>query len=326
MMASWRLVLAGSLALVAGTALGPAAFAQPVHAQPGSILIFPLFDARPHKGTLISVTNTNQSTLHCANDRTQRQGDVDVLYTYIDGETCLEFNVTEHLTPGDTLTVFADQHNPESNFGWLWVDARDPVSGDPIDFDFLIGSAIIVDTDLDFLFSYTPYPFRGLPNGDSGPGTDACGREFTDVNEDSFADFDGVEYDFFPDELLLDQFFQENGPFADEVTLMSTEVQQTSVTLLTKNNREQSFSRSLTFDCWTRGPLGLISNVFGQLGGDPNELKTSQGQSLQTGWIRFRSNDPMLGVFMHNVTGTSLAGGRELQYIGTQTARLPRID
>ena len=107
---------------------------------------------------------------------------------------------------------------------------------------------------------------------------------------------------------------------------MSTEVQQTSVTLLTKNNREQSFSRSLTFDCWTRGPLGLISNVFSHLGGDPDELKTSQGQSLQTGWIRFRSDDPMLGVFMHNVTGTSMAGGRELQYIGTQTARLPRID
>ncbi len=326
MKAKMSLIPLGSLALGSLALLAPAALAQPRHAEPGSILIFPNIDSRPHKGTLVSVTNTNRSTQACPDDRTQRIGGVDVLYTYIDGENWLEFNTREHLTPGDTLTVMADQHNPELNFGWLWVEARDPVSGDPIDFDYLIGSAIVVDRDLDFLFSYTPYPFRALPEEDSGAGPDACGREFTDVNDDAIADFDGVEYDFFPDDLLLDQFFEEGGLFQDEITLLSTEMSQTSVTLLTKNNREQGFSRGLTFECWTRGPLGLISNIFGRLNGDPDELRSPTGVSLQTGWVRFLSDDPMLGVFMHKVSGTSMAGGSELQYEGTQVARLFRVD
>jgi hypothetical protein len=314
------------LALAAGGMLAPPALSQPRHAEPGSILIFPCFDARPRKGTLVTVTNTNKNTQRCSQDRYLRNGDVDVLYTYIDGENWLEFNVTERLTPGDTLTVLANEHNPESNHGWLWVEARDPVSGEAIDFDFLIGSAIIVDTDVDFLFSYTPYAFRGLPEGGGGAGTDACDRDFTDLNDNRAADFDGEEYDLFPDELLLDQFFQEAGPFRDELTLLSTSMQGTSVTLLVHNNREQSFSRGFTFDCWTRGPLGLISNVFGRLNGDPDELRMSTGRSVQTGWIRFRSADPILGVFMHRVRETPLAGGRELQYQGTKVARLERVD
>ncbi len=318
--------LAGSVAIVGASLGSPAALAQPRHAEPASILIFPCFDSRPHRGTLITVTNTNRSTIHCPDDRNLRVGAIDVLYTYIDGENCREFNILESLTPGDTLTVFADQHNPEMNTGWLWVEARDQSSGDPVDFDYLIGSAIIVDMDLDFLNSYTPFPFRGLPDGGEGPDEDGCGRQLTDVNLDTFADFDGIEYDFFPDDLLLDQFFQERGIVSNELALMSTEPMQTVVQLEIRNNRERAFSADLPFDCFTKGPLGAISNVFGRLLGDPNELRTSSGGSLQTGWVRFSSDDGILGVFTHKITGTTFSGGRELQYENTQVARLERVD
>ena len=148
-----------------------------IHAQPGSVLIFPLFDSTEQNGTLISVTNTNTSTQGC-DENNMRVGDICLHYIYInhnpddpgtegDEESCLEFDRFECLTPGDTLTVAADQHNPQLLDGWLWIEARDPETLDPVAYNYLIGSAIIVESATEFVWSYTPYSFKGLPtNGD----------------------------------------------------------------------------------------------------------------------------------------------------------------
>ncbi|MBI1849448.1 MAG: hypothetical protein HYR85_03785 [Planctomycetes bacterium] len=317
--------------------------------QPASALIFPLFESRSGKGTLITVTNLDTDRRDCGNGF--REGDVCLLYTYFgfdpDLGFCREFNTTECLTPGDTLTVFADQHNPEQHQGWLWVEARDPESGRAIQFDHLIGSAIIVDMNTDFLFHYLPYGFRSHANDavlDFEISGDACGRAFTDVDGDDFADFDGREYDFWPQELRLDNFFQQGGTapqFGTDLTLASCDVDPfdgslTHVNFGVWNNRERRFSAQLDFECFFRGPLTDISNITTNLAGDPNELVIGT-RHIQTGWLELIPSDPILGVFHTRISGTNFAAGHQLEFVGEfgglcdfnpdhHPCSLPRVD
>lgn len=299
------------------------ALAQPpdpnIHAIPASALIFPLFDSNPMKGTLISVTNTNTSTTSCGNG--YKRGDICVHYVYVDGEDCSEFDRTECLTPGDTLTVIADLHNPHQVTGWLWVEARDPETLEPISYNHLIGSAIIVESDLDFVWAYTPYSFRALVTG--GEGSD-CGFPFTDVVNQGFADFNGIEYEFFPDELILDNFFEQSGRVGNEITLMSVKpFGDTNVSAIIWNNDEVPFSKGFVFECHTRGPLSLISSIVEDLGGVSGEPL----ERFQTGWIEFRSSYGILGVFKHSVNraGLQFGAGHELHVDGTQAVELERF-
>ncbi len=320
-----KMMTMATVALLAAGALAEPASGQPVHAQPASSLFFPLFDSTPGRGTLITVTNTNGDTDDCPGGGSGGFdiGDIRLHYVYVNGDDCSEFNLDEDLTPGDMLTVFADQHNPEQDQGWLWVEARDPESGLPIDFDYLIGSAIIVDMGTDFLWSYTPYPFRALPDDGPGPDVDACGRELTDADEDGCADFNGIEYDFFPDILYLDNFFAEGDVgskvMSNELTLMSPIDEFEILRFGIWNNDEDRFSRSFPFQCWTRLQLSDISLVVRRqnLGGDPNELVLN-GTSILTGWVEIDAELPLLGVFAHIVTSAQqtadLVAGRELQF------------
>ncbi|MBI1849454.1 MAG: hypothetical protein HYR85_03815 [Planctomycetes bacterium] len=304
------------------------ATAQPVVGQPASALVFPYFDSTPSHGTLITVTNTNTSRVSCGN--TFRQGDIDVHYIYFGFDTgrgfCREFNNDHSLTPGDTITVFADQDDPEGEIGWLWVEARDPESGDAVDFDYLIGSAIVVNTGTDFLFHYLPYGFRShADEAKTLTTTDGCGRTLTDLDGGLDADFDGVEYDFWPQRLLLDQFFQQGGSnptFANSLTLASCDVDPfdndfgTSVSIHPWNNRERRFSAFLNFECFFHDALApAVSNVFLNLLGDNDELVLGS-RHIQTGWIEFDANDAIVGVFHQSISGTFFAAGHQLEFEG----------
>jgi HYR domain-containing protein len=293
--------------------------------QPASALVFPLFDSTAHRGTVITVTNTDTDRLLCGNGF--HAGDVRLLYTYFgfdeSRQFCREFDTSHFLTPGDTLTVLADQDNPEGEVGWLWVEARDPETGEAIAFDHLLGSAIVVDTDLDFLDQYLPYGFRSYVARAGLLGVPGCSAPPTDVNGNGRADFDGIEYDFWPQRLLLDQFFQEGGGtggFANELTLASCDVDPfddhgTNVSIHPWNNRERSFSVALNFECFFHAPLSSISGIFARLGGDPNELVVS-GHHLQSGWVEFDADDPILGVFFQRVVGSGFAAGHQMQIAG----------
>ena len=196
---SFGYAFAAVATLVAGATT---AQAQPRHLQPGSLLIYPFYDSSPGAGTIISVTNTNSDRTFCPNEDF-RAGDVVLHYVYIDGATWREFDRFEPLTPGDTLSVLADSHNPEMDRGFLTVKALDPVTLDAIDFDYLIGDAIVVQSDFNFLWGYTPYSFRGLADDNTQQD---CNRITTDDDQDGKADFDGTEYDMFPSELFVDSF------------------------------------------------------------------------------------------------------------------------
>jgi len=317
---------AAAVALLA-IVLAPVASAQPVHLQPGSVLVYPLFDSSPGAGTVVCVTNTNDDNTFCP-DQDFRGGDVLVHYQYIDGIDWREFDRFELLTPGDTLCVIVDDHNPEGNVGFLVVSATDPSDmSKKIDFDMLIGSAIVVQSDLNFLWSYTPYSFLG---GAVGGAPTPCARAATDADADLALDFDGIEYSLFPREIFVDSFFEETGNFANALTLLTTTGPdfQAEVAFLFWNNIEQKFSRTFRFTCWHTSPLSEISQIVTDLGGDDEETGRPD---TETGWASIRGTrtldlagnpvpgqiPPVLGVFNQMVTSTDFSAGHALHYTGS---------
>jgi len=319
------------LAVVVGLTLASVASAQGLHLTPSSALIYPLFDSTPGAGTVICVTNTNKDFTYCE-ETDYRVGDILVHYQYIAGDDCLEFDRYEFLTPGDTLCVLADLHNPESDQGFLVVSVAEPSTGEKIFFDHLIGSAIVVQSDLNFLWSYTPYGFHASGGIDPNP----CIRHETDHDGDGAMDFDGNEYAQFPESLMLDSFFEERNNFSNQLTLMSTAGQDyiNEVNVWVFNNIETRYSRTLKFVCWWNGPLSEITQVVTDLQGDPEEMGHPP---VETGWVKIEGNrlldlagnpvvyppghpeagdivvPPLLGVFAQFISSTDFAAGRPLQ-------------
>jgi hypothetical protein len=254
-------------------------------------------------------------------------------------ETCQRSDTDEDLTPADTLTVLARGHNPNQELGYLVVEARDPETNRPIDYDFLIGSALVVNSEFDFQWAYTPFAFEGLPLGlPPLAGASDCDHPFIEAagtDSAAFQDFNGLEYSFFPDVLLLDQFFGEGVPggspvaFGNRLFLMSTDPGDTDIFLVGYNNNERRFSRTFGFDCYLATSLGELTQAVTQQnlasGSDGAEL-----QGISTGWLKLQSTNStghgILGVFRQETTigGSPFISGRELQFQGARVARLPR--
>jgi hypothetical protein len=331
-------VIAGVLALAGMTAT--VAQAQPEAYEPASVLVYPYFDSRPQNATMINVTNTNTDRSVCADNDNLMTGDVRLHFVYY-GDTFadinsgeanwLEFDRFEDLTPGDTLTVLAWTHNPEMEMGFLTVRALSPDTDEPIDFDYIIGSAYMANAALDLMWSYVPYAFQAV----GSTGTSTCGHDI--VTTDPGTRFDDSDYVSFPDVLFLDMFIEERiGLFENKLVLMSTSGQDfiNETDFLIWNNREERFSRTHKFVCWTSLPLSGVSQVVKNLGGDPDEFL------VQTGWIRidgrrvldlsgnpvtdgdFANGPALLGVYMQTVR-SEFQSGHELHFEGSQNASLP---
>jgi hypothetical protein len=331
--------LVATVGITAGSAM-----AQPLHLQPASVLVFPLFDSRPATATILNVTNTNENRVSCNNGF--RQGDVLLHYVYVGLDTqdpnavCLEFDRFEPLTPADTITVLASEHNPEGAAGFLVVSSLDPESAQLIDFDFLIGSAYVANSSLDIMWSYTPAPFQAVAA--SPVSTDNCGRDVI-VAGTSPIRFDGTDYATFPDKLFIDSFFQEkNGIFSNRLTLMSTHGQDyiNELDVFMFDNEEDKFSRTFKFTCWTSVKMSDISSVAKNLGGS-DEFRVGKKAPIMTGWAildgrrvldragNLVENDPdILGVFTQTILGApkkgalNLNAGHMLHYTGSQNAVL----
>lgn len=278
-----RRVLVAALLLVVSCVCVGSAEAQPRDLEPGSLLIFPFFDNRPGRQSVITVTNTNLDRSVAGNGF--KAGDVLVHYVYVGGEDWLEFDRSEFLTPGDMLSVSTADHNPHGGFGFLYVYAVDPETHAPVDFDHLIGDVLIVDAGVEGGWSIQGVAFRGLPGGVPAPdpGTSGSGFAFTDADGDGLRDFDEVEYDAFPAELFVPRFFEE-GPKNEMQLVLFTSfgpefIVASDVTIF--NNAEDRFSRDLRFSCWFAGNLSEISGITADLGGDPDEF-----EPRETGWLR----------------------------------------
>ena len=310
----WLWILTGSLVLLAVPRM---ATAQPdcdpltppweeavrmSELEPGSHLIFPFYDARGGAVTIHTVTNLNYNRVRA--DNTYLTGDVLLHYFYVSGVDCLVFNRFEFLTPGDTLSVVAADHTPEGDFGYMFVRAEDPETGLQVDFDYLIGDQIVVDPRGNFVWTVPAMGFRALTDERFSklgvdPERSGTGHAFVDIaandgDEDFASDFNGYEYAFFPDRLLISSFFEQNQNVDTELILITPLDPLARVTrnFWFFNNEETKFSRSFNFSCYWAGPLAEISNIVTNLEGDPRELPLP---GLEAGWALIDGRRATLG-------------------------------
>jgi hypothetical protein len=229
------------------------------------------------KGSLISVTNTNGDRRVLPNNF--RRGDVDVHYFYIEQRNWRVFDRVERLTPNDIFTVITADHNPEQGEGFLFVVAKDPETERAIDFDYLIGREIVVDMVGNVCYATVAFSVQG----ERPPYSP------TDINNDGIAQFDGSEYTELPDSFYIDSFMEQvPDGLIDEVVLLTTLGADYRVDLnwLFYNNREDVFSRTFSFVCWTKVRLDQISLVTMF----PNLNGTNPGGEARTGWARVDGN------------------------------------
>ena len=239
-----------------------------------SALLFQNFYVGDGEGSLICVTNTNTDMEYC-DESDFRAGDIMLHYIYIDGTDWSEFDRFEFLTPGDTLCVLADQHNVDQNDGALFVLSMDPETMEYVTFEYLVGSALMVDSDINMMYSYTPVCLTGVPTSN-----DVCDLAETDLDGDTAPDFDGAEYGMLPNQVIIPTFIEEKGQFSNELALFTTAggYYDVEVNWLFYNNNERAYSRSQRITCYWKGALSEISNVVTVLNGDPDEL------AVETGW------------------------------------------
>jgi hypothetical protein len=233
--------------------------------RPGSLLLYPIFDNRDNNITLVSITNTNCDMSVLPNNFLA--GTVDVEFVYIarygpNGQDlpCLETNRTRRLTPCDTITLWTDADNPNADQGYLYAFAKDPITGQAIVWNHLIGDVVIYSTSEALRDSVQAVPFIGI----------GAERSATDVDNDGIRDLDDVEYSQAPDELLIPRFLgqdaaQEGTTFRSRLILvgLSGGTQfDTTVDFLIYNDNEEPFSAEYTFRCWAYPRLADINSAF----------------------------------------------------------------
>jgi streptogramin lyase len=264
--------------------------------NPASLLLFPEFDSRAGCMSLLTVSNTSADFTELGSNFA---GTVLVEFVYVgrsgaNGQSipCLEFNRTHLLTPNDTLTVIARAHNPDQEQGYMYAFAKDPLTGEAIVHDHLVGHALVTRALESADCAYNPFAFLGI-----GPA-----RSETDHDGDGVRDLNGLEYTCVGDELLFPRFLGQdglpglaNGYRSDLVLINLTGGTNfsTLVDLLVYNDAEEVFSASYGFECWDRRSLSEIDAVFtaqflATTNHAPGEVLGVPG--LEAGWFRVDGN------------------------------------
>ena len=259
---------------------------------PGSLLLYPLFDNRQGFLTLVTVTNTNCNAGPNANGLLN--GTVDVEFVYIGRYgpggidlPCLETNRTRRLSPCDTFTAYTSADNPNQEQGYLYVFAKDPITGKAIVWNHLIGEEVIFGSSESLRDSVAAVPFLGI----------GAERSTTDDDNDNIRDLDGTEYSKAPEELLIPRFLGQdpNGDgniFKSKLALVALSGGTqftTTINFLVYNDNEEEFSTQYTFQCWAYPRLTDISGVFLETFLDStnnNALEIIGRPAKESGWFR----------------------------------------
>ena len=263
--------------------------------QPGSLLLFPEYRSGPGKVTLFTVTNANCNSLG---------GVTNIEFRYIDGDSCLEANQTEFLTPCDTYTYLTSSHGVTGE-GYAYVYAKKATNskanpaGIPQVFNHLTGNMIVIDAFSAFDYSVNAVSFKGV--GLQGTPTD---RDGPGGNGDGIRDLDNTEYEPAPDRLYLPRFMGQDAGLQgirSELILINLSGGSafrssplfpsggTLVSILGYNDNEVVFSAEYPFSCWDRVNLSSISNAFSNsslrgLNDDPNEILGASHR--EAGWFK----------------------------------------
>jgi hypothetical protein len=293
------------------------ALAQPRELEPASFLVFPLFDWTAGKDTLVTITNTNGDFTPCAAGG--RRGDILAHFVYIDGTNGREANRSELLAPNDTLTVLVSAQLVGFRKGYLLVAARDPVTGREVDFDHLVGDALVVDATNAALWDYPAIGFQCLASASSAAAFDGCGRAFADLDGDGRLAMDGVEFEAFPATLVAPLLLQERPPVSSRLVVISP-LASVRIDLRVTNNVGTPVAVAQNFAFQLDGTLGSLAARSRNLGGDPFELTTPTGRSIQCGWLEISADGPILGIFAQFVRGSVFGASADvLAHHGTRS-------
>lgn len=255
----------------------------------GSLLIFPYYDSHDTALTVITITNTCSEAGIDPGTGLQ-SGTIDIMFKFIDGEECFPTDYVERLTPNDTFSFVPAEYNfSKDEVGFLYVYAIDTQDGNPVAFDYLIGTSTIFD--IDHLYSFTLKPLS-VRAGTVGPDSDHKLK------------LDGLEYEKMADELLIPRFFGQgqgssfDSPFRSRMILINLTggAYFTAVAkMLVFNDNEQAFSDMVQFDCWEMLDLIDVSTAtsLAFLEGtnhDPDEVYIDGGIQMETGWIKLNGD------------------------------------
>ncbi|MFO1010479.1 MAG: hypothetical protein U1F29_10495 [Planctomycetota bacterium] len=306
-------------------ALGAFLGAASAHAdgrQPGSLLVFPVFQCERGVDTLITVTNANPDLTGAA---------VRVHFVYVSGDPstlCEPSNRYEVLTPQDTISVIASLHVAHGySQGWVYAHSVDS-TGRAISYNHLIGDEVVINGELTTDFALAPFAFRAIP--DQGL--------FTDLEApagDGVLDLNGLEYEQAPDTILIPRFMGQSNEYQSELVLLNLTGGArftANVNYLVFNDNEVPLSATNSFQCWARVPLtqisGGVTNSFLQSTNDAaNEIIGSN--TRESGWILLQGvnaqvvpggtliPDPAILAVLIEKTGSKV--GAELPFLqGTQ--------
>ena len=263
-----------TLALAGAAVLGLTAGASAGVQSAGSLLVFPYFESGRNAAsgvdTYVTVTNINLNP---------DNGTVKVEYVYINGSTCLEFNRTRTLTPGDTLTVNTRQDNPNSTSGYLYVFAKNKTTGAAMSFNHLIGTSRVTSGSSGTDMEIAPFVFKA--SGAEGANTDA--------DNDGLRDMNGTEYEGAPDQIFIPRFVGQGAADSQLILIGLTGTKfTTTVDLLIWNDNEEVFSGQHTVDCWQKTSLSSISGAFNNdflASTNHNTLESFNGAETGMFWI-----------------------------------------
>jgi hypothetical protein len=267
------------IVLTSLTTLGLASAALAGGRNPGSLLLFPEFDNRQANLTLLTVTNTNNDVV---------SGEVRVEFIYIgkygqNGTTldCLEFNRSHLMTANDTLSVVTSAHNPQQEQGYVYVFAKDKLTGAAKVYNHLIGNELTIQGIESVDYSLNPVSFRGIGDG-----------SITDLDGDNNRDLDGVEYEAVPEEILVPRFLGQGGSYNSELVLLGLSGGAAFTTIVNfwiYNDNEEAFSAQYTFRCWDRVALANINGAFTESFLDSTNNAAGEivgAPGRESGWFR----------------------------------------
>lgn len=247
--------------------------------NPGSLLLYPEFDNRVGNVTVLTVTNVD----------TDMAADLHIKAEFVyvgvnlDTNVCSEDNFTEDLSPGDTFTCLTDVHNPNADWGYVFIYAKElNFPNAAIKHNFLTGNIITLDGVaglFNFEYSLNPVSFQA--------------SDGVAIGADGNLKLDNVNYTAVGSQILIPRFFGQVANRVSELILIGLTggpSAETVVDLLIWNDNEEIFSGEYTFNCWERVFLADISGIFKNdflsmyTNDDPDELEGYP--AVETGWMQ----------------------------------------
>jgi len=254
---------------------------------PGSILLFPLVDTSEGNLSLVSITNTNSSQRFISG-MPYREGQVDLLLRYIYSDGSVVENVSR-MDAGGVYSFFAQSHAGRVHTGYLYVIARDPFTGEAIDFDFLLGSSLILDLNSQAGFGLDSIAFKALAKENNSPtGISPLGHVYSDIGKDGAFYLDGNEFSATYDSVSVPMLFEEiPGVIETELVVLTTLPvnYRIDVRIELFNNNESSFEVPMSFQVWKKSNFGAISEVAKT----PNLNGVNPTGEIRTGWARIQA-------------------------------------